>query len=61
MISSNRLEILGRLTAYYKCLFDKELLGYDSNQRRQEYKGTQTLAKRYTRKIYRKLKKKKKP
>lgn len=52
MICSIRLDILGRLTAYCICLFDTKLLGYNSNQHRQEYKSTQALAKTETRKIY---------
>jgi len=50
MICSIRLEILGRLTAYCRCSYDTKLLGYNSNQRRQEYKSTQALAKREARK-----------
>jgi len=55
MICSIHLEILGRLIAYCKCLYDKKLLGYNSNQRRKEYESTQTLAKREARKNKKKM------
>ena len=57
MICSIHLKILGRLTAYCKCLYDTKLLGYNSNQRRKEYKSTKALAKREARKNVENLKK----